>query len=318
MTAAVAVRAGTTNTSFQATMLAVTAVPWLLLVAYDQEPRVLVLAVAGVAVAHVASTGSMYVDPEMRPLLRSEPKRLVLVPAGVLVAGTMVTVFGPAALIELTLGGLAVWTVHHFTKQNAGVVAFACKARGAERLSSLERRLMTCTTVAAVLALTPLIRPFGTPIVNLPILRTVGVLGLLGLAAVLAVVGHRGDPVRAATLAGCAVFYWPLFLCSSTFAATAAYSCAHGLQYLVMCSHARHGREGNGGTAQLRRFLLFAVAGGAAFYWLTLQFPGATSHPWAFGLYQGIVVVHFLSDGMFWRLSEPFQRGYMQKRFAFL
>jgi hypothetical protein len=300
------------------TMLAVTAVPWLLIVLYDSDPRWLVLAVASVAVGHVASTGSMYVDPEMRPLVEAEPRRMVLVPGLVVCAAVVLTVAGGRTVVELVLGGLAVWTVHHFTKQNAGVVSFVCKARGTDRLTPLERQLMSATTVAAVLALSPLIRPFGDPIVDVAALRWVGVGGLLVLAPILGAVGWRGDPVRAAALAGCAVFYWPLFLCTSLFAATAAYSMAHGLQYLVMCSHVRHGRDPRGHRAQLGRFVGFAVAGGVALFWLTQQYPGATSHPWAFGLYQGIVVCHFLSDGVFWRLSEPFQRGYMAKRFAFL
>ena len=37
-----------------------------------------------------------------------------------------------------------------------------------------------------------------------------------------------------------------------------------------------------------------------------------------YGAYLGVVMAHFVIDAGVWRLSEPFQRGYMARRFPFI
>jgi hypothetical protein len=37
-----------------------------------------------------------------------------------------------------------------------------------------------------------------------------------------------------------------------------------------------------------------------------------------YGVFIGLVMTHFVYDAGIWRLREPFQRGYMRKKFAFV
>ena len=66
---------------------------------------------------------------------------------------------------------------------------------------------------------------------------------------------------------------------------------------------------------------LIALAGVGGFLLYTL----ATNNPmfgaWGktlYGAYLGIVMWHFVLDAGVWKLSQPFQRGYMSARFACL
>ena len=52
-----------------------------------------------------------------------------------------------------------------------------------------------------------------------------------------------------------------------------------------------------------------------------LQAPDLSTSPYAFAIYGafiGTVMAHFVIDAGIWRLREPFQRGYMRKRFFFV
>ena len=47
--------------------------------------------------------------------------------------------------------------------------------------------------------------------------------------------------------------------------------------------------------------------------WLTPPYSSAI-----YGVFIGLVMAHFVLDAGIWRLREPFQRGYMRKKFDFI
>ena len=58
-------------------------------------------------------------------------------------------------------------------------------------------------------------------------------------------------------------------------------------------------------------------------YWLdphvrVREWLGVLDSPWFLGLVVGVVMSHFIVDAGIWRLREPFQRGYMRRKFDFV
>ena len=113
------------------------------------------------------------------------------------------------------------------------------------------------------------------------------------------------------------LFYLPLFLFDDPFPAVYMYLVAHGLQYLVFMGFVA-GRPRASLARRLGTLTVFTLAGGALIR--MMQTPDLWG-PWretAMGLSLGIIMWHFVLDAGVWRLSEPFQRGFMAERFDFL
>ena len=218
--------------------------------------------------------------------------------------------------------GFWVWQVHHFTRQNHGILAFVSRAYGVP-VKLAERVAITLTDVAAVLATIPFVTPFRLTLLDAWgwHLHTIGfgvflcAWGAYGLA-------WRPSRFRAAPrleLVSLALmtFYLPLFVFRDAFSAVYIYLTAHGLQYLVfMCFVAATPRIRR--VRALAALAAFTILGGGIMR--SLHEPSLWgSHGFALlGVAFGITMWHFVLDAGVWRLSEPFQRSYMLERFGFL
>jgi hypothetical protein len=114
------------------------------------------------------------------------------------------------------------------------------------------------------------------------------------------------------------LFFSPTYIFSDAASAIAGYTLAHGLQYFVFMSFVSAGKERT--MISFVKLCVIAACGGIlldhaaeASTWLAQPYAGAV-----YGLFIGLVMTHFVLDAGIWRLREPFQRGYMRKKFDFV
>lgn len=288
---------------FVAAVAAATILPWMaVLILHGLEVRptagafaVLVFLLGPV---HVGTSAAFYLDPQLRSLVASNRSRYYVAAGGVVLAGLVLSLgpdwIGPWVVVP----GVGMWQLHHFTRQNLGMLAFTYRASGLGGPTPRERHLLDLTTVAGMLGLLPLLAPFEVDT------RPVGLV-VLAVAAVGLLRGTAG--VRLWALTAAVLFYSPLFLINDLVVAAYAYGLAHGAQYLLMMAHLPVGRDSDG-----RRRMLLALAG--AFL--------VVSVPYYLGdravMLAGVTAAHFIVDAGIWKMRTPEQRAYMRRRFAFL
>lgn len=319
------------GSAFLALLAVATAIPWLILPLLDrsagegglsnQAKTLLVFLGSG---AHVAASYAFYLDPAIRPLMRSHPWRYVFVPFGIVaVSGTLfATASGSVAATALLV--YFAWQTHHYTRQNVGVFAFATRARRTLGPSDIERAAITTAGFAGVIGMVTFLAPWqDTPVAPFAVhLHALALLVYVGAVVLLAASLPRAwqarDPVRLAFLVGGVAFYLPTFVYGSAFSAVASYAIAHGCQYLVFMGWVGGGVRRTTGPRLLAGVVVLTVLGGLLLREMErgtrLGRPGGL----VFGVYLGIVMTHFVLDAGVWRLSEPFQRRYMAERFTFL
>jgi hypothetical protein len=128
---------------FYALLLAATLLPYALLLgtagivqgspAFDGFAQVaLFLGAAG----HVGASFFFYADADVRGFMRDQPLRYWFAPLAIVVAmGLLFANVGAAARAH-ALVAFWIWQVHHFTRQNHGILAFASRRRSPRRCSS--------------------------------------------------------------------------------------------------------------------------------------------------------------------------------------
>lgn len=279
----------------------VTGLPWVFALMMSQvtvpaDEQISVLLLVWLGLPHVAATAGLYGDRAMRPMLAGPRYRTVPV---LLIAGSaaLAAVGGVKLLITIN----ALWTLHHFAKQNLGVVSFAARAAGRPGPTKLDRHVVVATGVAAMFGYTAVLFPkIGVTMTVRP-LQTVGLLLLAGCAVLV-----WRSPARTFMLST-VVFFLPLFLGLNLFSATVAYTAAHSAQYLLMMERTCR--------VDVRASLvgLIALVGGG---WLLTV--GNRSSGWFYGAVLGATFAHFVIDAGVWRMTTPEKRAYMRERFTFL
>ncbi len=275
--------------------------------------------------AHVGATGWFYCVPEVRAHMRRHPTRYVRVPIALMVATAVVAVVIPAAAMTWFLLAFFAWQFFHFQKQNLGVAALAASAVSAGRLTHLERHALTAAGVGGIGAL------LGHPaLLQLQPNRTCTVLfgvGAGGFAVSVVVgaiavaqrpAGQRPTPFVTVYLISL-LFFLPVLLFSSPYAAVAGLTIAHGLQYLLLVgllAGASPGRE----PARLGILLLvnIALVLGLALNRASHLHDGNGLGRAIFGIYLGAVMAHFVIDAGLWRLRDEFPRSFLTRRLPFL
>jgi hypothetical protein len=280
--------------------------PWL------TSPTLLIIPAAAnmIGFAHVGSTAFLYVDDELRPVARRYfwhfTGALLVVPLGCLAL----------SLIAPTIAGLGVvafiaWNLHHFQRQNYGLIALAAASTGFGKLPVRLNRMMNLVSLAACIALLAL--PGAEPGFKFA-MRTGGTLIyiLAGLEFILLL---QSEPRLIAnrrvlffTILGF-VFYLPALLLGDMLAAFWSYGLAHAAQYLVM-----GGVFSAGSTRRLAGFATWLVLGLFGFAFLMVVRADALFWPFWIGL----TICHFLVDARAWRLREEPQRSIVRRRFSFL
>jgi hypothetical protein len=265
---------------------------------------------------HVASTGWFVTDPEMRTHFRAHPLRYVVAPVAVILACAVgFQWLGPKigdGIIVVFVG----WLLWHYQKQNLGLLSFVATGTDRVPVSVWERRTLMLTGIAGVAGVFS-----ATGVAPAWLAGEFGYLHQLGawlyllvpVCAAVAVASNaslRINRLRLLFFVIGAAFYVPVFVFNDPVSAITGSATAHGLQYLVFM-----GTVSGSGRRSLRPVLaMLAIAAAGA---LALNY-AADQGGMLKGLFIGGVMAHFIVDAGIWRLREPFQRGYMRRKFHFV
>ncbi len=267
---------------------------------------------------HVAGSFAFYFEPQARAfMIRERPGRFVWAPLGVIavVALAFATVHEAAVTAALVLVYWT-WQVHHYSRQNMGVLAFLARAER-RPVTPAELRALQLTDLAGITASLPFLREFGVSMAAPWGAWLHGAGAVFFIAAICVWLAERirsGGQSRARDLGMVVLllFYLPLFLFDSFPLAVTGFATAHGVQYfLFLGCVARVPRD-----RQIRA--LAALAGCTLVLGAVLFLSGLSARGAFYGAGLGVVMAHFVIDAGMWRLREPFQRAYMAERFSFL
>ena len=275
---------------------------------------------------HVAGTAWFYTVPEVRRHIATRRGRYAAAPLA-LVAGTSVLAAAvPQRPFELLLLPYFGWQFFHFQKQNLGLSALASAACGSGTLRPGERRAVTAAGVFGIAGL-----------VSHPALLQLADVPRQGLAFPVAAAGYavavgygvvqllrRAPGQRRAAASGlylmALLFFLPVFLFRSPYAAVAGLTLAHGYQYLLIVGLVA---GGGSGPRPVRLVSLAVLVNIALILGLALNLASHlhTGDPAAralYGAYLGVTMAHFVVDAGLWRLRDAFPRDFLSRRLPYL
>lgn len=115
------------------------------------------------------------------------------------------------------------------------------------------------------------------------------------------------------------LFFAPVFVFGSPYAAVGGMTIGHGLQYLVLVGLVAAGRN-HGRNRALGPILLFNLAlfGGILLSTASHLHDAPALGRAMFGAYLGVTMTHFVIDAGIWRLRDPFPRAFLASRVPFL
>lgn len=316
--------------AFFGALVAVTLLPYVAILAQARAggdagvltralPVLLFLGAAG----HVGSSFFYYGDARMRRFMfESSPVRYLFAPiAFIATLGVGYALLGSHGRAWF-LVAFWIWQVHHFTRQNHGILSFA-SAAWRTPAHPRERLAITLTDVAAILATLSFMTPYReTALAGYGwYAHTVG-LGVYVCAWVVWLASSpwkrvHATPGREGVVLALLGFYAPLFVFSDALTAVFMYLTAHGLQYLLFMTWVAR----TPASRRVRAFALLAVATVAGGLAIRALQDDALWSQWGFtalGAAYGVTIWHFLLDAGVWRLRDAFPRAYMSERFGFL
>lgn len=280
---------------------------------------------------HVASTGWLFTQRDVRAYAARRPARPIWVPAAVVAASALAAAALPPSAVRWLLLPFFAWQFFHFQKQNLGLAALAASASGLPSLKPAERRALMAAGGAAIgrlMAHPELLQvSVGTgPRVLLPLSAIA--FGLAALAG-LALLARRPAADRNAGLVAvylmALVFWLPIFWFASPYAAVGGMTIAHGLQYLLLVGLVAAGpRSADGAGRRSGRLLRLAVLcniallGGAVLAAASHRHGTPAAGRLLFGGYLGALMAHFVVDAGLWRLRDRFPRAFLAGRIPYL
>lgn len=313
---------------YLAAVLAVTLVPFVVVVlaappAGTRPASGLVWLLFVGSSMHVASTAWFYSVPEVRAHMRRHPTRYLRVPVAlVLGCAALAPVLSVRQLAWVLLGFFA-WQFVHFQKQNLGVAALAARALRTAGLTRTERRALVAAGAGGVLGLLghpELLQVTGAR--RFDWLHVAGAVLFAGavLAGIVAAARRRDRrPVFVAVYVVSLVFFLPVWLFASPYAAVAGLTIAHGLQYLLLVGLVAAGPRRDGpSTLSLLVLLNVALLLGLALNLMSHLHDGNALGRAVFGCYLGLSMTHFVVDAGLWRLRDEFPREFLSRRLPFL
>lgn len=256
---------------------------------------------------HVLATIGLYVDRDIWSIVRADPTRYLVVPLAMIPISVVLygVTHGAAAVLLVT--GFLLWQTQHYTKQNVGMFAFWCRARGLGSMTDHERTLVRATTAIGVLGI---LRAMAL-VPAWDRLLQVGGLALMAAGAAFVFVTWQG--ARSVALLVALAFYAPLHVFHvELLGAAFAYQAAHGLQYYLMVGHTIRRNP-----LAIRVTIPVVLLGGVVPLAALTASAFATA-PLLFGFAKGVAAAHFLADASLWRLRKPEIRQVMKARFSFL
>jgi hypothetical protein len=282
------------------------------------------VALGWLSTAHVATTAFFYADRDFIPHARSRPVRYIWAPLGVFAA--CVVAWG---LTYKTASHWYPWQVYHgwllwhYMRQNIGVASLAAQASSEGRITDLERKAITASSIGGILGAAHF-GPAGPLNAHQEaILSTLGFtiyLGSLAVAGLCIWLRFSENPKACVTplfLGAIMLFFAPTFFFNNYLIAVMSYAIAHALQYWFLISLVAVGSGRVSGYVRSIGSLTGFTAGIWFIIYLSRQpdlWPGLVG--WAGGIGIGITVAHFVIDADAWRLREKFQRTYIMSRLA--
>ena len=277
---------------------------------------------------HVAATGWVLGNREVRQHAASHPWRYLRVPVILMLGTAAVAVAVPQPIMDWLLLPYFGWQFCHFQKQNLGMVALAATSSGAPPPTAGERRAILgagWAGIAGLLAHPALLQVHAVT----PVLRGLFPVARVAFAAavitgiVLLVRRHRralSTPGAAAAYLMAVAFFGPVFALDSPYAAVGGLTIAHGLQYLLLAGLLAASGNGTGYARTLRLALLLNVVliGGAVVAAASHLDGSAGIARAGYGAYLGVVMSHFVIDAGLWRLRDPFPRRFLTGRLPYL
>jgi len=272
---------------------------------------------------HVALTPFFYLEPELKELRRQHPARFVWVPL-LLCAGTATLVASlPASLPGVILFYFA-WQLYHFQRQNVGVLAFVSTILQVARATRAEHVAIELAAYAGILGFLAL---DGVP--HRSITSFSGTLYTVGLVAQIFAIGLAlGAWVLRLKREGwswfgpwhllCTLFFAGSFVVRDLDFAFGAYAYAHGLQYIIFMYLLSFTRGPAVRRLSPLALTVLGLAGALALTALSDRTAFGWSRDAVYAVYLGLVMSHFVVDAIVWRLSEPTQRAYVRRGFAFV
>lgn len=287
----------------------------------EQPGRALTWLLFAGASMHVASSGWFATSAPVRHHARTHPIRYVAAPAA-LVAGTATAaaLVVPESFAWLVLAFFA-WQFFHFQKQNLGMAALAASATGAPSLTRHERLAVSAAGVAGIAGLVSHPRLLQLDIdthLDAAFLPAASALAVAAIAGAALFLRRRPEhrPLAVSSMYAMALlFFVPVFLFASPYAAVAGLTLAHGFQYLLVMTLVAGGdADPARRTVSLLLLLNIAAVGGVALNVASHAHGADTVQRLVFGAYLGTVMAHFVVDAGLWRLRDEFPRRYLTER----
>jgi hypothetical protein len=276
---------------------------------------------------HVAATGWFYSVPEVRGYVWQHRQRYVYVPLA-LVAGTaVVAALVPPERFAVPLLAFFAWQFFHFQKQNLGMAALAGVSRGAGSVRPGERKAIVvagCAGIVGLLAHPELLQlAVRVPDVVRWLFPVAGAVFAAGVLAGLVLLWRR--PAGERPIAYVAVyllsllFFLPVFVFTSPYAAVAGLTVAHGYQYLLVVGLvAGAGPGGRSNLVAIAVLVNMALLGGLALNAASHLHGAGPAGRLLFGAYLGLSMAHFVVDAGLWRLRDAFPRAFLSERMPYL
>jgi len=274
---------------------------------------------------HVASTASLYTMREVRAYAGSRKARYVWAPICLVLAlSAAAATITPSAFAWLLLPYFA-WQFFHFQKQNLGIASLTASSLLVTSLRGTERRLLVAAGTAGIAGLVAHPALLGLRIAT----HAAWLFPLAGFAFGSAVLMGAGVLLRRPRLdrpagfcvayLGSLLFFTPVFVFASPYAAVAGMTIAHGFQYLVLVGVVVGGvTGGRARRVALLTFVNISLTLGVGLSVVSHLHSGAPAVRLLFGAYLGVVMSHFVVDAGLWRLRDSFPRAFVAARAPYL
>lgn len=267
------------------------------------------IAISGIG--HVGATAFFYFDRDFFKLIGANKQRFFLWPA-MLALGCVAVFYTNPVAWTLTVTAFFSWQLYHFQRQNYGLIAFAARSAGLNKLPDELTWMLNFGVAGAICNLVRRIDLKGA--FYSAIAYDLSVVLFLASTVLLLRVLLTTPRLRAAlpvvtfTVLGW-MFYLPTLVSTTDLVGYWSYAIAHGAQYIIFMTVVSGNRKHS--TKALSLFLLLFAAMLLAFDHLNRSGAGMAA-------YTGLVMGHFLIDAKIWRLREPIQGSLIKQRFAFI
>jgi hypothetical protein len=274
---------------------------------------------------HVASTAYLFTEADVRAHTAADRFRYVWAPIILVGAAATIAAAVPVDHLQWLLLPYFAWQFFHFHKQNLGMVALAASSNARRGPTSHERQALSVVASFGILGL--LARPgllqltLQTPFSHLYGFALIGFMCgvVLGVKVLLTRPRLERGAGFASTYLMALLFFAPIFLFHSPYAAVAGITIGHGLQYLLLVGliavRTNEGKNPAGGLALL---INLGLLGGLLLAMASHLHKAQSFGRAIFGVYLGLTMAHFVIDAGIWRLREPFPRLFMSSRVPFL